>query len=150
MVTFSSFATPAAGRGVCTSPASHPITSCSRAQYIFTVLKLLSNCHYSPPSDAHEVSPSLDDAHASDGESSSSSTSDHTLERTPVPARTVCALMHIDVLAANGDSSPHSTLPLTFLVSHNLQSNGGELEYSNSKDKQRRPIVYLTPKNAIS
>ena len=120
------------------------------AQCICTVLKLLSNRHYSPPPDAHEVSPSLDDAHASDGESPSPSASDHALERTHVPARTARALVHIDALVVSGYSSPHSTFPLTFLVSYNLQSDGGGLEYSDSKDKQRRPIVYLTPKNAIS
>ena len=76
------------------------------AQCICTVLKLLSNRHYSPPPDAHEVSPSLDDAHASDGESPSSSASDHALERSHAPARTARALVHIDVLAANAPWSP--------------------------------------------
>ncbi|KAH9067705.1 hypothetical protein EDB87DRAFT_23826 [Lactarius vividus] len=70
------------------------------------ILKLLSNRHYSPPSDAHEVSPSLEDAHASDDASPSPSASEHALERTHAPARTARALVHIDVLAANAPWSP--------------------------------------------
>jgi hypothetical protein len=72
-----------------------------------TVLKLLSNRHYSPPPEEHEVSPALEDTHVSDGTSSSPSTSERIItERGPVPARTARALVHIDVLAANTPWSP--------------------------------------------
>ncbi|KAI0302304.1 hypothetical protein B0F90DRAFT_1627551 [Multifurca ochricompacta] len=71
------------------------------------ILKLLSNRHYSPPPEAHEVSPSLEDANISDGASSSPSASERVIaERVHLPARTARALVHIDVLAANAPWSP--------------------------------------------
>lgn len=71
------------------------------------ILKLLSNRHFSPPTEAHEVSPSLEDAHVSDGASSSPSASERaTAARGHAPVRTARALVHIDVLAANEPWSP--------------------------------------------
>jgi hypothetical protein len=72
-----------------------------------TVLKLLSNRHYSPPPEGYDVSSSLEDTHVSDGASSSPSTSERIIsERDHAPARTARALVHIDVLAANAPWSP--------------------------------------------
>ncbi|KAI0262186.1 hypothetical protein BC834DRAFT_972191 [Gloeopeniophorella convolvens] len=72
------------------------------------ILKLLSNRDYSPSSDAHEVSPSLEDAHLSDAASSSDASASERIivDRTHAPARTARALVHIDVLAANVPWSP--------------------------------------------
>ncbi|KAI0250043.1 hypothetical protein BJV78DRAFT_617930 [Lactifluus subvellereus] len=69
------------------------------------ILKLLSNRHYSPPSEGDEGSPSLEDTHVSDGASSSPSTSERIITER-APARTARALVHIDVLAANAPWSP--------------------------------------------
>jgi hypothetical protein len=72
-----------------------------------TVLKLLSNRHFSPPPESDEVSPSLDDAHVSDGASSSPTASERAIAvRGHAPVRTARALVHIDVLAANAPWSP--------------------------------------------
>ncbi|KAI9508378.1 hypothetical protein F5148DRAFT_915639 [Russula earlei] len=71
------------------------------------ILKLLSNRHFSPPPDADEVSPTLEDAHVSDEASSSPSTSERVItDRAHAPVRTARALVHIDVLAANAPWSP--------------------------------------------
>jgi transcriptional enhancer factor len=76
-------------------------------RWLSTVLKLLSNRHYSPPPETDEGSPSLEDTQVSDGASSSPSTSERIItERGHVPARTARALVHIDVLAANAPWSP--------------------------------------------
>ena len=84
-----------------------PLSPCSSIGDSLTVLKLLSNRHFSPPTEAHEVSPSLEDAHVSDGASSSPSASERaTAARGHAPVRTARALVHIDVLAANEPWSP--------------------------------------------
>ncbi|KAI0001008.1 hypothetical protein BJV77DRAFT_1063559 [Russula vinacea] len=71
------------------------------------ILKLLSNRHFSPPAEAHEVSPPLEDAHVSDGSSSSPSASERLIpDREHGQITTARALVHIDVLAANAPWSP--------------------------------------------
>ena len=80
-------------------PASSPVAPYSR---LCTVLKLhpITTTHLPDP---HEVLPSLNNAHVSDGgsPSPSPSASDHTMGRTGALACTACALVHTDVLSAN-------------------------------------------------
>lgn len=73
-----------------------------------TVLKLLSNRHFSPPSEGHEeISPPLEDAQVSDDSSSSPSASERVIaDRGHGAISTARALVHIDVLAANAPWSP--------------------------------------------
>jgi transcriptional enhancer factor len=74
---------------------------------LIAVLKLLSNRHFSPQPDAHEASPPLDDALASDDAPSSPSSSERiNPDREHGQIRTARALVHIDVLAANAPWSP--------------------------------------------
>lgn len=69
------------------------------------ILKLLSNRHFSPHAEAHDVSPPLDDAPTSDDAPSSPSSSER-INPDREQIRTARALVHIDVLAANAPWSP--------------------------------------------
>ena len=94
------------GRGVSYFPCFSP-TSPFLSITLSAVLKLLSNRHFSPPAEAHELSPPLEDAHVSDGSSSSPSASERLIpDREHGQITTARALVHIDVLAANAHWSP--------------------------------------------
>ena len=102
----SSSGTPAVGRGVSyLIYLSHFPGLTHRS--LSAVLKLLSNRHFSPPPEAHDVSPTLEDAHVSDGSSSSPSASERAIpDREHGAISNARALVHIDVLAANAPWSP--------------------------------------------